>query len=685
MTMHLRFRNQRTQIDIQPKVYLWVLRLLIPLGGYRYKHLDFNDLMPKLIGQDADLRGVEQKDFLLLLRKLHRFCEQKLCNEPMPPFLGRNIARFQKLLALSETDCRILEFAVLLQSEEILNDVFTWMEDLPASKLFRVLSGVLNIPESEIRESLHSKAILAKSGLLCFSYCKHHASSALELLSRNFADRILSSDMDPARMLRDTFELSSPATLDMGDYEHMSSSVEALCSYLKHAVTSGQKGVNVFLYGDSGTGKSQLAKLLAKTLECELFEIASTDSDKDPINGDARLRALRAAQCILARRPAMILLDDVEDIISRKNIFFDSSQKGMMNRMLEENPLPTLWLSNSIRTADAAFIRRFDMVIELPVPPRKQRERILLEACSDFLAPSDVNRIAESNLLAPAMITRAASVVRLVRNELGSMRPVEAFELLMNGTLEAQGHRAIPRSNNERIPEIYDPRFIQSDANLIQVSEGLIQSKSGRLCLFGPPGTGKTAYGKWLAEQLNVPLMVKRASDLLSKYVGESEQNIAYAFSQAESDGALLLIDEVDSFLQNRSGAHNSWEISLVNEMLTQMESFQGVFIASTNLMEGLDPATLRRFDLKVKFDFLKPWQAIELLQRYCGMISLPPPEPGQVARIQRLQNLTPGDFAAVIRQHRFRPLISVNDLILALEQECVLTGGATASMGFIQ
>lgn len=91
---------------------------------------------------------------------------------------------------------------------------------------------------------------------------------------------------------------------------------------------------------------------------------------------------------------------------------------------------------------------------------------------------------------------------------------------------------------------------------------------------------------------MGIPLLIKRASDLMSMWVGENEQNIALAFKEAEQDGALLLIDEVDSFLQDRRGAKNSWEVTLVNEMLTQMEAFSGVFIASTNLMDGLDQAT---------------------------------------------------------------------------------------------
>jgi SpoVK/Ycf46/Vps4 family AAA+-type ATPase len=121
----------------------------------------------------------------------------------------------------------------------------------------------------------------------------------------------------------------------------------------------------------------------------------------------------------------------------------------------------------------------------------------------------------------------------------------------------------------------------------------------------------------------------------------------------------------------------------LVNEMLTQMESFPGVFVATTNLMEGLDPAALRRFDLKVKFDFLQPQQAIELLRRTCVENALPAPTAALEGRLSHLQTVTPGDFAAVRRQHRFRAVTSATAWVAALEAECELKTGPKRAIGF--
>ena len=178
------------------------------------------------------------------------------------------------------------------------------------------------------------------------------------------------------------------------------------------------------------------------------------------------------------------------------------------------------------------------------------------------------------------------AVIRSVKDSLPQEGVASALELLVNDTLKSQRHRPIASHNPNRVPELYDPAFINADKDMARVCAGLKNRPVGRLCLYGPPGTGKTAFGKWLAGQLQKPLLVKRASDLISMWVGGTEKNIARAFEEAGREGAILLIDEVDSFLQDRRGASRSWEVTAVNEMLTQMESFNGLFIASTNLMD---------------------------------------------------------------------------------------------------
>lgn len=169
-------------------------------------------------------------------------------------------------------------------------------------------------------------------------------------------------------------------------------------------------------------------------------------------------------------------------------------------------------------------------------------------------------------------------------------------------------------------------------------------------------------------------------------YVGQTEKGIAKAFREARRDSAILMLDEVDTFLRDRRNGQRNWELSMVNELLLQMEQFDGVFIASTNLMDVLDQAALRRFDLKLKLGYLKPDQASDLLRVVCTDLGLDAPAGRMEFLLRGLDVLTPGDFAAMARRHRFEPFRSAEALAAALRSECALKeDGRRGRMGFLQ
>jgi SpoVK/Ycf46/Vps4 family AAA+-type ATPase len=168
---------------------------------------------------------------------------------------------------------------------------------------------------------------------------------------------------------------------------------------------------------------------------------------------------------------------------------------------------------------------------------------------------------------------------------------------------------------------------------------------------------------------LGKPALLKTGAELLGSFVGQTEQLIAEAFQTARHQGAVLIIDEADSFLASRGDAHRNWEVSQVNELLQQMEAFDdGIFVATTNLLDRLDEASFRRFDLKVAFRFLEPAQILLLLRNACAQLGLTFDD--HPSHLRGLERLTPGDFSALMRQARFHPIQSMVDLCERLRAE---------------
>ena len=679
---------QSTQ-QLNPLVRLWILRLLVLAGGHHnliYDSGGFKDeSLAEAIGlyeyfriSDLDPDEMDRRQSLLVLKSLHCKAEETTIKEIKMPILEANIQRFKEIAGLSEIDCKLLIFALIIHSDPVLEQAGGLLSDYSTGKIIQTLALILKLTTSDVRHALSRRGRLKTSGLLQLEpdFVVNDLKSKIEILSDNFAESMVSEEDDPIVMLKDVIRPASSPQLCLDDYIYLGDHLKILRAYLRDTFEINRSGVNILLYGSPGTGKSELSRVLAEDLNCELFEIASTNTNDMPIDGEERLNSYRAAQNFLWQRKAIIVFDECEDIFGDGGRFYlrsaAQSRKAWMNRMLEENAVPTFWITNSISGLDSAFIRRFDVVLKLPIPPKAQRDKILVKAGSDILSSGSILRIASAEHASPGVVTRACAVIRAIKGVIPQDCVSKSVELLISSTLEAQGHAPLSKGDIG-LPGFYDINFVNADTDLDALAKGLCEHKEVRVCLFGPSGTGKTAFGKWLASTLDLPIHIKKASDILGPYVGMSEGHIATAFREAEQEGAILLIDEVDSFLRDRRGAQRSWEVTLVNEMLTQMESFSGIFIASTNLMDGIDQAALRRFDLKICFDYLRPEQAWQLFLNQCRGLGCHSPNIHLEQKIKNLEFLTPGDFATLKRQQRFKTLLTPETLFEGLCAECVL------------
>ena len=680
--------NMAPVLDKNDIMLLWLTRLMVPLGGYKslLREKDFlNDAVAEAMGFGKYIAGDDTSKYSLATVRKELFLLWKLAEKMKPSFchkelaLKNNVYALCKMIGLNNTEADILYFSALAKINPILEFGVCSNGNQTASSLESLFSICLDLPREEVRRALLPTSTLSMSGLLWLDVGGTYDFSGKVELLKGLVDELHIHHDDPGKILRSIVHPSTSPKLTEADYGHLNAEITLLSDYLATATSQSQRGVNVLLYGVPGSGKTEFVRMLAKKCRLNLFEVASGGRMNGPLESEARLRAYHLGQKLCeSQSQTAILFDEVEDVFVDPDIASVTGQlgnKGWFNHTLETNPVPAFWVSNSLDNIDPAYLRRFDFVLELNAPPRSIREKIISDYLGDLPVSANWKRqLAENSALVPSIVERATKVVLNVGRALSQQEAEESLEKIMGNTMEAMGYRRIAIKHGTSLEYRLD--VLNADHDIAMLCEGLKVHPQARICLFGPPGTGKTAFGKYIAEFLDMPLLSKRASDILGPYVGMTESNMADMFRQAQDEHSVLLLDEADSFLQERQNAHHNWEVSAVNEMLTQMESYEGVFIASTNLMSALDTAAMRRFDVKLKFDYLKPeqiWSLFATLAESLGFSSFDDLK----KRLIKLNYVTPGDFATVSRKLRLVKAKTPEHLAEMIESECFAKASA--------
>lgn len=620
--------------------------------------------LPEELENDKNLRTVARR----LLKARYKTLQKSTALLPeLWKQAYENLASLAEFLQLNPVEQELLRFAMHLRSEGPMQDLFDCLPKSDLQRTAAIMADLLKQPKNEILSALKKGSKLDAYGLINRNYRLDSVHDYLAWGETLDFDEFVTQPLNEYALLKSCTEIPQVPSLQLDDFAHIAGMKEMMLTYLQQALKHHRKGVNLLIYGVPGTGKTEFAGLLAQALGISAYNITYMDSDGDVVKAEQRLNYSRLAQTLLNGKQALLIFDEIEDVFNGSLMERSVAQKNKAwtNQLLENNNVPMIWLSNSVSGIDPAFLRRFDLILEMPDLPLKNKSALITQLTEGKLSPAYVQHFAKERSLTPAILSRTIRVAK----ELNTSNFAETLLMMFNQTLKSQ--------NKPKIEPLvlgkadYNLDYVACNDNIHRISEGLKQSKKGRICCYGPPGTGKTAWAAWLAEQLDMSLLLKQGSDLLNPYVGGTEQNIAQAFEQAKADNALLVLDEVDTFLFSREGANRSWERSQVNEMLTQIERFEGLMVVSTNLIEVLDPAALRRFDLKLKFDYLTLKQRLDFAKQQSEILGLPLLSEEDLSQIESLNLLTPGDFAAVARRHQFSPFHKVQDWLMALQGEC--------------
>lgn len=512
----------------------------------------------------------------------------------------------------------------------------------------------------EIEDRLGAGKRLSRCGLIDFDRDG-------EFMANQLLEHIARSNSPPSRLARQLMPTAPPSSLCWTDFEHIGPQRE-----IAQALVAADKGAAILLYGPPGTGKTEFARLLAdKTGKRAVLAGIEEDNGREPSRHD-RLAHLAMLRALVRKDPSRLIVFDEADDILRLGNFEERGYRSklFLNLLVEESERPIIWIINNPQCLDRSLLRRMSLAIEFPTPTRVVRRRVVERHARTArlkLNAQDLDRLA-SMPAAPAVIGNALACAKAAGG--GASEALTIGEGLM---AVISGERAAP----DLLPPCYDPALALADADLDALAARLECSADLRwsMLLSGPSGTGKSAYARHLAEQLGFDLVVKRGSDLLGPYVGMTEANIAEAFREAARGRCLLLIDEADDFLGDRREAQRGWERSMVNQMLRQMEALECPFVATTNNPQMLDPATQRRFTMRVGFLALDERRAAEQFRRWFG---------GRSPIGFRLAGTTPGDFAVVAKRAQLLGECDPSRLTRWLWEEAEARGEMRAAMGFV-
>lgn len=553
------------------------------------------------------------------------------------------------------------------------------------SDRLEVLSELLATPVKSLREALSAEGVLRKSRLVHTDKVKGTP------YLRDFWVRAIVEDPESLlETLVAPFNLAGgsgmPARLSKEDHD-------LATEIVKNASSEKALGVNLLLYGQASFDmKGQLSDLIDDSGVAAYALSSATENASEELGS-----IVYVAQRLLSKKVerGVLVIDSPATVLERRPSDFLRSLLGnavetgriqpLDELLLETNPLVTIWTGPGVDRLTEECISRFVFHAPLKRGSKEDRRQQLLRCAQDL----KLSRATQKALLGLEDVSAKQLEVAMRAAQLSGASSKPAREQALVHAV----HRSLTALKRDTAPAAkecvtdYSLKYLNYSGKFgpEQILKALTHRPKGTLCLYGPPGTGKTQFVEYLAQKLGTRLISKRASDLLSKWVGENEKNISEMFIEAEASEAILFLDEGDSFLADRSTSSASWEVSRVNELLQGMERFNGIFIVATNLFKGLDAAALRRFTFKMELRALRADQRWDMFVQETslkGNLSAYSKAQKDSWRgtLSQLNHLSAGDFATVKRQCvLLGESLSPAQWIEQLQIECDIKSGGDA------
>ena len=558
-----------------------------------------------------------------------------------------------RAMSLTDDEARLLTLHYRVLGCRPIGIAFT--SQLSNSQIHEVFKTILGMSDAVYKGLVSEKGRLSMMGLL---------NEEDGLIEKDFLSCVDEQSMQPffSDLVR---EEEAQDCYDVDSFN-----VDGNAVKIMRLMLQSDEPVSLLLHGKPGTGKTQLAKTLAHGSGRKVLIF----KNETELAGDG-MEVFKRLSCLLSicQKDAVIIIDEADKLLQTMSFSpfggaGPSKTKGIMNKMLELTQNKIIWIVNGISQMDESTLRRFTYSYRFEAMTSGQLRSISASKLEPLGLPQELTGkvldLMERYSVTGASVENVAKTIRCLKGSsddelLDCVQSVlRENSQLINGKARmreevSSSYRLDVLNTSEQPGRIV--RMIENAQRFAEQAAKTHRTKKGengiRMLFYGLSGTGKTEFARYIAQSLGKKILLKRASDILGMYVGQSEKNIRDAFEEAERTGSILLFDEADSFFADRAGAHQSWERTQVNEFLTQMEEFDGILVCTTNLKKIMDPAMNRRFHIIVEFKPLSCEGIRSLLQGYFPSCQF---TEGQLRDLDRCGTVTPGDFGVLAGKVRF-------------------------------
>lgn len=474
----------------------------------------------------------------------------------------KNLIRLTDILGLSEEEKKPLSLLYVSKRYEELGEL---IRTVFSDDLRKAAIGIARMLDKPLEGRKYLSALsfgsrLDRYGLTYFEDVGPVTESGLPVIDDEILERFDQplSDDEIAAVL-----LGKPMVSQLGveDFSHVGDQLDFVLKLVKKSVDSGEKGINIFLHGPAGSGKTELAGALAKHLGLRLFSVGEPDQDdmssytasgsKRPAS-EVRVSQLLRTQALLdGSKNSLVLFDEIEDLLMKgtdSSKSADTDNKLQVNRLLETNPVVTIWTGNNPEKFHEAVRQRFSYSILMDYPPTLVREKVWkrrLEMEKVSLPAEDIRTLAREYAAPARMISKAVRTMRIVDGDIDVIRR----------SLEADSKIAFGQTDgilvDDCIPKEFTLDFLNADENLHEMFNRLVargvEKKPFSLLLRADQDTGAEHFLRSMAEEMVMnPYEISFASLCAPHPMMPPEQKFRMAFEGAVDARQFLIVSGLE-------------------------------------------------------------------------------------------------------------------------------------------